>query len=216
MTELFIVVLRTLFFYFFVTFLYRIMGKREIGELSITDLTISILMAELVAISIEDTSSSLLQTILPLTLLTILEIILAFLSMKFRRFHSFFEGKPSLIIVHGKLNFKEMVHQRYSLDDLLLALRQKGISDLSLVEYAFLETNGKLSIFPFRHSSISSDYPIPFIVDGVINHTTLEQIGKTKAWLEEELLKKRIPLKNVFYAFYKKNRIYLIKKDRWS
>ncbi|MBR1679521.1 MAG: DUF421 domain-containing protein [Bacilli bacterium] len=216
MSELLLVLLRTIFFYFFVTFLYRMMGKREIGELSITDLTISILMAELVAISIEETDKSMLQTILPLMVLTILEILLAFFSMKFRRFHSFFEGKPSLIIVHGNLNYKEMIRQRYSLDDLLLAMRQKGLHDLSEVEYAFLETNGKLSIFPYQHFHLSSDYPIPVIVDGVINESTLEQIGKTKTWLEQELAFKHLTRKNVFYAFYKKKRIYFIQKDSTS
>lgn len=213
MSEILIVLLRTLFFYFFVTFLYRIMGKREIGELSITDLTISILMAELVAISIEETESSMLQTILPLLLLSFLEIVLAFFSMKSRKIHSFFEGKPSLIIASGRLNYKEMIKQRYSLDDLLLALRQKEIKDLSEVEYAFLETNGKLSIFKYKKFSFSSDYPMPLIVDGEINKGTLKRIEKSEEWLKETLDSKGLTIRMIFYAFYKKNKIYLIKKE---
>ena len=212
MSELVIVLVRTVFFYFFITLLYRIMGKREVGELSITDLTISILMAELVAISIEETKSSIFQTIIPLLALALLEIILAFLSMKSRNVHSFFEGKTSLIIVHGKINYKEMIKQRYSLDDLLLALRQKGIRDMFEVEYAFLETNGKLSVFKYNHFHLPSDYPMPLIVDGVINTKTLEEICKSKDWLLKEIEKKGYEVAEIFYAFYKNHRIYLIKK----
>ncbi len=212
MNELFHVLLRTVFFYFFVTFLYRLMGKREIGELSITDLTISILMAELVAISIEETENSMLLTIFPLVILCLLEIALAHLCMKSRRIHRFLEGKPSLIIVCGRLNYKEMVRQRYSLDDLLLALRQKGLRDISEVEYAFLETNGRLSIFPYKRFHFSSDYPMPLIVDGEINENTLEKIGKSQAWLLQELNDKHLKLKMIFYAFYKNHQVFLIKK----
>lgn len=214
MADIPIVLTRTVFFYFFVTFLYRIMGKREIGELSITDLTISILMAELVAISIEETQSSVLQTILPLTVLCLLEILLAFLSLKSRTIRRFFGGKPSLIIVNGRLNYKEMIRQRYSLDDLLLALRQKQIRDLSEVEYAFLETNGKLSIFKYKMFHLSSNYPMPLIVDGEINDITLNKIHKSEEWLKKTLSDSHLELKTIFYAFYKNHKIYFIKKGR--
>ena len=214
MADIPIVLTRTVFFYFFVTFLYRVMGKREIGELSITDLTISILMAELVAISIEETQSSVLQTILPLTVLCLLEILLAFLSLKSRTIRRFFGGKPSLIIVNGRLNYKEMIRQRYSLDDLLLALRQKQIRDLSEVEYAFLETNGKLSIFKYKMFHLSSNYPMPLIVDGEINDVTLNKIHKSEEWLKKTLSDSHLELKTIFYAFYKNHKIYFIKKGR--
>ena len=150
MGELWMVLFRTIFFYFFIVLLYRIMGKREIGQLGIIDLIVSILMAELVAISIENTNESLLQTVIPLLVLGGLEILLAFVSIKSRRFRTFFDGKPSLIICNGKVNYKEMIHQRYSMDDLLLSLRQKSIRDINEIEYAFLEPNGKLSIFKYH------------------------------------------------------------------
>ena len=114
MSELLNVIFRTIFFYFFIVLLYRLMGKREIGQLGIIDLIVSILIAELVAISIENTDKSLFQTIIPLSLLGVLEIFLAFISIKSRTFRTFFGGKPSLIICNGKVNYKEMVKQRYS------------------------------------------------------------------------------------------------------
>ena len=213
MGELWIVLFRTIFFYFFIFLLYRIMGKREIGQLGIIDLIVSILMAELVAISIENTNESLMQTVIPLLVLGGLEILLAFISIKSRRFRSFFDGKPSLIICNGKVNYREMIHQRYSMDDLLLSLRQKSVRDINEIEYAFLEPNGKLSIFKYNLFHIKTSYPMPLILDGEINKKTLNYIKKDKFWLEEELAKKNLELNDVFYAFYRKKKIFLIRKS---
>ena len=189
------------------------MGKREIGQLGIIDLIVSILIAELVAISIENTDKSLFQTIIPLALLGVLEILLAYISIKSRTFRRIFDGKPSLIICDGKVNYKEMVRQRYSMDDLLLSLRQKSIKELNEVEYAFLEPNGKLSIFKYNLFKIKTSYPMPIILDGEINQKTLEFLKKTKQWLENELQKKDLEITDIFYAFYKNNKIYLITKN---
>ena len=213
MQELLNVIFRTVFFYFFIVLLYRIMGKREIGQLGIIDLIVSILIAELVAISIENTDKSLFQTIIPLSLLGVLEILLAFISIKSRTFRRLFDGKPSLIICDGKVNYKEMVRQRYSMDDLLLSLRQKSIKELNEVEYAFLEPNGKLSIFKYNLFKIKTSYPMPIILDGEINQKTLEFLKKTKQWLENELQKKDLEITDIFYAFYKNNKRYLITKN---
>ena len=189
------------------------MGKREIGQLGIIDLIVSILMAELVAISIENTNESLMQTVIPLLVLGGLEILLAFVSIKSRRFRSFFDGKPSLIICNGKVNYKEMIHQRYSMDDLLLSLRQKSIRDINEIEYAFLEPNGKLSIFKYNFLRMKTSYPMPLILDGEVNKKTLNYLKKDKYWLENELAKKNLELEDVFYAFYRKKKIFLIRKS---
>ncbi len=213
MEELLNVLLRTTFFYFFIVLLYRLMGKREIGQLGIIDLIVSILIAELVAISIEEPDKSLWLTILPLSLLGLLEIVLAYISIKSRTFRKIFDGKPSLIICNGKVNYREMVKQRYSMDDLLLSLRQKEIKDLREIEYAFLEPNGKLSIFKYNFFSFHSAYPMPLILDGEINKKTLEYLHKDRAWLEKEIQQKELEIKDIFYAFYKGNKIYLMKKS---
>ncbi len=210
MGELINVVLRTLFFYFFIILLYRIMGKREVAQLGIIDLIISILMAELVAISIEDMEKSLWVTILPLSLLACLEIILAYISIKSRRFRALFGGKPSLIVCNGKVNYQEMIKQRYSMDDLLISLRQKEIKDIEEVEYAFLEPNGKLSIFKYNFFKNKSTYPMPLILDGEINQKTLEYLGYSKNWLNQKLALRHLSVNDIFYAFYKKNKIYII------
>lgn len=210
MNELLITLFRTIFLYFFIIFLYRIMGKREVGELSIIDLIISILIAELTAISIENTNTSLVHTILPLISLVILEMIISFIGIKFRKFRTFFDGKPSLIVVNGKINYKEMVKQRYSIDDLLLSLRQKEIDNILDVSYAFLEHNGKLSVFK---KNKKNNYPMPIIIDGEINYKALDNIGMSENTLKNNLSHKDILLKDVFYAFYKNKKLFIINKN---
>lgn len=211
--ELLTTVLRTLFFYFFVTFAYRIMGKREVGQLGIVDLIVSILIAELVAISVENVDKSIMLTIAPISLLVVIEVTLAYLSTKSRWFRQVFTSKPSVIINHGVINYKEMIKQRYSLDDLLVSLRQASIKSIEDVEYAFLESNGKLSIFKYNLFKTDSAYPAPIIVDGVIQENTLKNIRKTKIWIKLYLRKQNINLEDIFYAFYKNGKIYTILKS---
>ena len=211
--EMITIVFRTIFFYFFIVLAYRIMGKREIGQLGIIDLIVSILIAELVAISIENIKDSIFLTIIPIVILVVLELVLAFISIKSRTFRTIFGGKPSLIIVNGNVNYKEMIRQRYSMDDLLISLRQNSVKSIDEIEYAFLEPNGKLSIFKYNLFKTKSNYPMPIILDGEIQKKALDYIKKNKTWLEQELAKKGLTIKDVFYAFKKKNRIFLIRKS---
>lgn len=211
MKEFLIVLFRTVFFYFFVMTMYRIMGKREVGQLGVVDLIVSILIAELVAISIENTSDSIFMTIIPIGLLVVLEIALAKLALKSKKVRTFFGGKPSIIIDRGKVDYKEMVKQRYTMDDLLFELRQKSIKSLETVEYALLEPNGKLSIF--EKKLFDKNCPMPLIVDGEIQTSTLKLIKKSKMWLKENLRKQNLCPSDVFYCFYKGYTLYIVKKN---
>lgn len=210
--SMWIVIYRTLFFYLFIFIIYRLMGKREIGQLSIIDLVVSILIAELVAISIENHDESMFLTVIPIFILVALEIGASFISMKNNKFRELLEGKPSLLINKGVLNFKELQKQRYTLDDLLLELRQNGIKSIEDVEYAVLENSGKLSVFPYNFLKFKSELPFPLILDGNIQSDTLFYINKSDKWLIDYLANKNISLSDVFYAFYKGNKIYIIEK----
>ena len=123
------------------------MGKREVGQLSITDLIVSLLIAELAVISVENYDKSILFSLVPIVILVILQCILSYISLKKPKFRIFLDGNPSIIIKNGKINYKEMLKQRYNLDDLLVQLREKSIKSIEDVDYAVLETNGRLSIF---------------------------------------------------------------------
>lgn len=205
-----IVIYRTFFFYIFILVIYRLMGKREIGQLSIIDLVVSILIAELVAISIEKINETLFLTIIPISLLVLLEIVAAKISLKSNKFRNLLEGKPSLIINKGKINYKEMIKQRYTLDDLLLELRYKSIKNIEDVEYAVLENNGKLSIFKYELFKTNSQNPFPVILDGIIQKDTLKYIKKSENWLLDLLKKENLVLNEIFYAFYKNKKLYVI------
>ncbi len=210
---MFDVIFRTLFFYFFVTLAYRIMGKREVGQLGIIDLIVSILVAEIVAISIENKDQSILFAVLPISVLVLLEVGLAYLSVKSRLFNKIFGGKPTIIIKEGKIIYKNLINQRYTIDDLLMELRKKSIASIEDVEYAFLETNGTLSIFKYKPLHIKSDLPLPIIVEGVIQTANLTSIGKDEDWLENILNTNKLLLDNIFYAIYNKKHVYIIKKN---
>lgn len=210
--DLFTVIIRTLFFYFFVTLSYRIMGKREIAQLGIIDLIVSILIAEMVAISIENTSDPIYLTIIPIGLLVFLEVLLAYISTKSSKVRLLLEGKPSLIIKDGNINYHEMIKQRYTLDDLLLSLRQNSIKNIKDVEYAFLEANGKLSVFKYDIFKKKGIYPMPLILDGIIQKDTMKEIKKSDKWLKNVLLENNVKLNDIFYAFVKNKKVYIIKK----
>lgn len=209
---MFITVTRTIFFYFFIVFAYRIMGKREVGQLGIIDLIVSILIAEIVALSIEKTDQTIWLAIAPISALVVLELVLGYFSLKSRLFNKVFGGKPTLIINEGKIVYKNLISQRYSIDDLLLELRKSGISSIEDVEYAFLEPNGDLSIFKYKPLKIKQSLPLPIIVEGKIQKDSLSMINKTEDWVMNLLNKNSIDLDNVFYALYKKSHVYIIKK----
>ena len=203
------IILRTIFFYFYVTFIYRMMGKREIGQLSLIDLVVSILIAELGAISIENYNDSIFNTIVPITLLTILEILIAFIKLRNRKIGRFFEGKPTVLINEGRVIYSNLEKERYSLDDLLRELRQNNIYSIEDVRYAILETNGKLSIFPYKLLK-NELIPLPLIIEGKVQYTTLKMIGKNEMWLNRILRDNNVSINNIFYAVYKRKKLYII------
>lgn len=201
---------KSLFFYLLITVVYRIMGKREIGELSIMDFIVSIFIAELAAISIENYNDNMFLSIIPIAVLVVLQIFSAKLSLKSENVRSLIDGNPSVIINRGKVNFEEMLKQRYNLDDLLTQIRDKGIKSLDEIEYAVLENNGKLSTFLYEDKKV---YPMPLILDGVIQYETLNDINKNKEWLMKILKSENVNLDKVFYAFYKNNKCFIIRKN---
>lgn len=203
-------IVKTFFLYLLVAFIFRLMGKREVGQLGTFDLVVFILIAELVAMGIEH-KNNLVFYLIPVTVLVILQMLIAKISLKNTNFRRFIDGKPVVIIKNGVLDFKEMVNQRYTLDDLLLQLREKDIKSLEDVDYAILETNGKLSVF--KKEDEKGTYPLPIIIDGEVQFDNLYSIKKTKKWLLNILLNKKVKVEDVFYAFSKNNDLYIIKNN---
>lgn len=200
-------IMKTVILYIFVIIVYRIMGKKEVGELGVSDLIVTVLIAELAALTIEETDKSIFVSIIPILVLIFSEIIISYIELKSGKARRFIDGHPSVIIKNGKIKFSTMTHLRYSLDDLILGLRSKGIKSIEEVDYAILETTGELSVF--QNTKV---YPLPIILDGKIDYHTLSEIEKDYEWVKNMLDKQNLNLKDVFYAFYNKNKTYIIRK----
>lgn len=197
--EIWEVLLRTILVYFVVFVALRLMGKREIGKLSVFDLVISIMIAEGAVIVIENTKESVWIGLAPIALVVVLQIAMSWITLKNRKIRNWFEGTPSIIIRNGKLNREEMRKQRYSLDDLMLQLREYQITDIGEIDYAVLETTGKLSIVKHEDSRSDQDaldlfskfryeaLPIPLIMDGEVQQENLRLLGQTTFWLRRKL-----------------------------
>ncbi|WP_340399238.1 DUF421 domain-containing protein [Paenibacillus sp. FSL H8-0079] len=141
-------IFRTILMYFLVYCAIRVMGKREIGKLSMFDLVVSIMLAEMAAFVIEDIDKPLSHGIAPMLTVIIVQIGMAFVGLKSRRLRLMIDGKPTVLISKGVLHRDEMRKQRYNLDDLLLQLREQNVDSIGEVDFAILETTGKLTVFP--------------------------------------------------------------------
>ncbi|MCJ8011709.1 DUF421 domain-containing protein [Paenibacillus sp. KQZ6P-2] len=151
-----ITVFRTVLMYFAILLTLRIMGKREIGKLSIFDLVISVMIAEIGVFVLEDVKRPILDGILPMATLVIIQVSIAYISLKSRKVRLLFDGQPSILVSKGKLQRSEMKKQRYNLDDLLLHLRGQNIHNIADVEFAILENSGHLTVIPKSQSSQQS------------------------------------------------------------
>ncbi|MDQ0882962.1 DUF421 domain-containing protein [Peribacillus sp. V2I11] len=182
------IIFRTTVIYLVIWFLFRMMGKREVGELSVLDLVVSIMIGDIAVLSFEDLERPFIRQTIPMFVLAILQITLAFASLKSVKFRYFMDGKPQIIINQGKIDEKAMRRQRYNFDDLLTQLREQGIIDINEVQFAILETSGRLSVIKKCDEERSeSQVPFPLIVDGAIQEENLDKIGKNHFWLLNQL-----------------------------
>ncbi|SET69336.1 DUF421 domain-containing protein [Paenibacillus sp. NFR01] len=145
----------TVLMYILIFLSMRIMGKREIGKLSVFDLTISILIAEIAVFVIEDIERPIYDGLVPMATLIVIQVAVAEISLKSRKLRLLIDGKPSVLISDGKLHRREMRRQRYNIDDLLLQLRGQNIDSPADVEFAILETSGQLTVIE-KNKGVSS------------------------------------------------------------
>lgn len=204
----------TIFFRTVITYLLligamRLMGKRQLGDLELSELVITMLLSELAAASISDASIPIFFSLIPITLLVAFEVFISFLSIKSRKIKKIISGSPSIVISKGKLCKSEMAKVRMSLDELLSQLRLKDISDVNDVEYAILEENGQISVIPKMHARNATlgdlDVVQPekgivhtIVADGQISQFNLRLTGHDETWLHRFLKKRGCKLSEVF------------------
>jgi len=202
---------RTVFIYFLVLILIRAMGKREIGQLSPFDFVVAIIIAELAVIPLERRDLALWHSILPLVILGLLEVIVSYATLFSHTLRGLICGHPQIIIKNGVLLRKEMRKARYNLDELLAHLREKGIVDPANVEFAVLETSGKLSVIEkSQHRPVTpADLGIPtpyeglptvLVMDGTTMIKDLKEINLDENWLCEVLKERGLTPRKVLLA----------------
>ena len=163
--------IRTIIIYVLLSFSMKVMGKRQIGELDVSDLISTLLISELAAIPIDDPDIPLFNAIIPILFIVSLEIIISSLKNKSNKFKKYVEGQPAFIIFKGRLFQETLRENRISINELLCEMRIQGIGDIRDIEYCTLEANGKLSILKKQNPGGANAHPL--IIDGEINESEL-------------------------------------------
>lgn len=190
--------MRTIIVYLILIFSVRLMGKRQIGQMEASEFVVAMLAADLAAVPMQDSSIPLLSGVVPLLTVLGLELVFSFLVLKSVMFRKFFCGKPVILIDNGEILQDNLRRTRVTMDELVSHLRQKDVLDLKAVQYAILETDGNLSVFPYpEHAPApASDagvkvkkqsLPITIINDGHLSREDLSRAGKDMIWMRNVL-----------------------------
>jgi len=222
--DLWIILLRTVLIYFLVFLALRLMGKREIGKLSVFDFVNSIMIAELAVLVIDNPDKNIWEGIVPMAALV--GILLSIVTLKNESLRRKFDGPPSVIIERGEIRDEEMRKQRYTLDDLLLQLRENKVPNPADVEFAILETTGKLTVVDKESMGkeraaspkVNIRYeglPLPLIMDGKVQDDNLQKIGQTRFWLKDQIRRRGVKdFKDVFLCTLDhKGELFIDRKD---
>ncbi len=205
------IVFRTLLIYLILLFTMRLMGKRQIGELEVTELVTALLISEIASIPITNQDIPVLHAVIPIFLLLILEVLSSWLPLRLPFLKPVFSPSPTPLIRNGVLCSGAMDANRVSAEELMAEVRQKGFSDLSQIEEAILETNGKVTLFPkpdFGTPTAAQlglhpkEEPLCHVVfcGGRINKPGLRLIGKDAAWFRRELARRHCTAKSIYCA----------------
>lgn len=193
-----IIFIRTLILYFLILISMRIMGKRQLGELELSEFIVAALVADLAATPLQDIGVPLINGVVPILTLFCLEIIIAGISLRSVKARKFIFGKPEILIKNGKIDSEKMRLNRFTLDELMQELRAQGLSDTSQIEFAVLETNGSLSVIlkqseqpvtagQMGMQSEDTGYTHIIINDGRVLDGNLGLLGRDRRWLNSEL-----------------------------
>lgn len=221
------VFLRTILIYLVVLTLIRLMGKREVGQLSAFDLVVAIMIAEVAVFPMEDLDTPLYISLLPVFTLVGAEVFFSYLCLKSSKLRKVISGEPTVVIYQGKIMEKEMRKLRYSVNDLLEQLREKDVQSVADVEYAILENSGKLSVIlkrekkPLSPSDLNlevpaEDPPVPLVLDGEVNRENLQYLGWSEEFLSQKLQEEKgLQIREVLYAVtLADGELYVSEKER--
>lgn len=198
-----VIIARTFLTYASLLLLMRVLGKRQLGEMELSEFIVAALAADLASIPLQDIGIPMINGLLSIIVLFCCEILVAGATMKSVKLRSFLYGKPSVIIDHGVINQHELKQNRFTIDELQEELRNNGNTDISKIEYAILETDGKLSILPYPAEKPASakamgvdipdnGYTSVIINDGQVMDENLSLMGRDRTWLDAELKRRGV------------------------
>ena len=187
--------IRTVFIYLFLSIAIKIMGKRQIGELEISELVSTLVLSEVAALPIADPDIPLMNAVIPIISIVCLEIIISSLKNKHDTLKKYIEGEPTYLVYKGVLNQEALLKNRISINELLSEMRAQGSYDIRGVDYAILEQNGKLSVF--ENQEVKS-FAHPLIIDRSIDKNSLQLLGYDENWLNNVLKKNKITSEEIF------------------
>ena len=204
-----VVLIRACILYIIITFSLRLMGKRQLGELQPSELVVTILISNIAAIPVEDSSVPMLMGVVTILTLVCLDIIVSAIMLKFPKFRKMIIGSPRVIMSEGVIMQKEMKRLRYTVDDLVEAMREEQIFDINEIWYAIVETTGKIHFLKKTDylsaekadvscGGSSSDPPAVIIRDGREDAEQLASMGLGTGWLNEQLRQQKLSIKDVF------------------
>lgn len=221
-----VVFFRALILYILIMVCLRLMGKRQLGELQPSELVITILISNIASLPIEDTGIPMILGAIPVLALVSFEIIISNLSLKSKWFRGFISGSPIVIISNGVLDQNQLRKLRFSIDDLMEALRQSNIFDIRDVQYAIVETTGKVSVLQKYEAQtvtnkdldLSCQDPAPATVvisDGKIVKSALQIIDVSEEWVNSIAQKNKTSIQDIFIMTVNhKNDYYIIEKQK--
>lgn len=189
--------IRTVLIYVLVLLGVRLMGKRQIGELQPFELVVMILISDIAAVPMQDTSLPLAGGLIPLATIIALEVILSAIVMKKHKIRRTITGNPLALIKNGEIVQSAMHQVNFTLDDLIESMRLQGYGDPSQIDFAILENNGDLSFFPSQNAN-NSDFYIPIICDGEIIKKNLPFFNHDEKWLNEILNNRGLSVGDIF------------------
>ncbi len=198
-----IVFLRAIILYVIVLIVMRMMGKRQVGQLQPFEFAISLMIADLATIPMEDVGIPITNGIIPILGLLLMQLLISMINLKSIKMRGIICGKPSILIAKGKIDEKILRREKFTINELQERLRGKDINNLADVDYAILETNGEITIalkkekrnvrvedfdIEVKYEGVSYD----LVIDGIVMEENLKKIGKDYMWLKKSLEKYRI------------------------
>lgn len=220
-----VTLIRATVLYAIIIFLIRLMGKRQIGELQPSELVITMLLSEIASIPMQDNTIPIVNSIVALFVLVAFEILTSAAGLKSYRLRSFLQGHPVIVIRDGQIDMKALKKLRMTVSDLLTALREKDVFEISQVSYAIFETSGKISVLlkPEHRNSTAADLnlsprdggmPFAVICDGrIIEDTVMESPLDTNE-VKKLVISSKIPLKEIIIMTVDSNGTpYIVRKD---